>query len=121
MIVIAVLGIIAAIAYPSYQDSVRKTRRADGKAALMSELQSQERSYSATGTYSAIATSDAINSEENHYKITGTACSGSTISVCIQLTATAQGDQANDKCGNLTLNSTLTKGRSGSEAIANCW
>ena len=31
MIAVAVVGILAAIAYPSYQDSVRKSRRADAK------------------------------------------------------------------------------------------
>ena len=34
MIVVAVIGILAAIAYPSYQDSVRKSRRADAKGLL---------------------------------------------------------------------------------------
>lgn len=35
MIAVAVVGILAAIAYPSYQDSVRKSRRADAKSALL--------------------------------------------------------------------------------------
>ena len=45
MIVVAIVGILAAIAYPSYVDSVRKGKRADGRAALTSLLQQQERYF----------------------------------------------------------------------------
>ena len=43
LIVIVVLGILAAIALPSYQDSVRKGRRADARNTLMSIAVAQER------------------------------------------------------------------------------
>ena len=43
MIVVAVIGILAAIAYPSYQESIRKARRADAKSALLDAAQRQER------------------------------------------------------------------------------
>ena len=42
MIVVAVVGILAAIAYPSYQESVRKGRRAEARAALAETMQQQE-------------------------------------------------------------------------------
>ena len=35
MIVVAIIGIIAAIAYPSYQDQVRKAKRSDGTSKIM--------------------------------------------------------------------------------------
>ena len=38
MIVVAVIAILAAIAYPSYQESIRKSRRADAKAVLLLSL-----------------------------------------------------------------------------------
>lgn len=43
MITIAIVGIIAVVAYPSYQDSIRKTRRADGIAAALAVQVAQEK------------------------------------------------------------------------------
>ena len=43
MIVVAIVGILASIAYPSYQESVRKGRRAQARTALSELVQQQER------------------------------------------------------------------------------
>src|SRR3954471_6222584 len=43
MIVVGMIGIIAAIALPSYQTTVRKGRRADARAALVTTAQLMER------------------------------------------------------------------------------
>ncbi len=51
MIVVAVVGILAAIAYPSYQEQVRKSRRADGAAVLMQNAQFLERFFTENGRY----------------------------------------------------------------------
>lgn len=51
MIVVAVIGILAAIAYPSYQDSVRKSRRADAKSVLLQAAQWMERRYTENNCY----------------------------------------------------------------------
>ncbi len=51
MITVAIVGILAAIAYPSYQDSVRKGKRAEGRTALVDFLQQQERYLTQTGSY----------------------------------------------------------------------
>ena len=50
MIVVAILGIIAAFGYPSYRDQVIKSRRADGMAALLELADRMERHYSDEGT-----------------------------------------------------------------------
>lgn len=51
MVVVAVVAILAAVAYPSYQDSVLKGRRAEARAALADFLQQQERYLTQRNTY----------------------------------------------------------------------
>lgn len=55
MIVVAIVSILAAIAYPSYIESVRKSRRAEARAAMTNLLQQQERYLTQNNTYLAFA------------------------------------------------------------------
>ncbi len=51
MVAVAIVGILAAIAIPSYQDSMRKSRRADAQGALMNFANGMERHYTEVNTY----------------------------------------------------------------------
>ncbi|GHD48516.1 type IV pilin protein [Marinobacter persicus] len=51
MIVVAIIGIIAAIAYPSYTNHVEKTRRSDAQGALMGLASAMERHYATNNSY----------------------------------------------------------------------
>ncbi len=51
MIVVGIVAILAAIAYPSYQSQIRKTRRGDAQAVLMQAAQYMERRYTENGCY----------------------------------------------------------------------
>lgn len=51
MIVVAIIGILAAVAYPAYTDSIAKGKRAEARAALMNLLQQQERYLTQMNTY----------------------------------------------------------------------
>lgn len=51
MIVVAIIGILSAIAYPAYTDSVAKGKRAEARAAVTDLLQQQERYFTQTNTY----------------------------------------------------------------------
>lgn len=53
MVVVAIVGILAAVAYPAYTDQVRKGRRAEARAALINLLQQQERFMTQTHSYAA--------------------------------------------------------------------
>ena len=55
MITVAIVGILASIAYPSYIESVRKGRRAEARAALTELMQQQERFMTQNNTYRAFA------------------------------------------------------------------
>ena len=51
MIVVALIGIIAAIAYPSYQGYVEKTRRGNAQGSLLQFASAMERYYTQNNTY----------------------------------------------------------------------
>ena len=51
MVVVAIIGIIAAIGYPSYTENVRQGRRANVQAELIAAASAFEREYTRTGTY----------------------------------------------------------------------
>ena len=55
MITVAIVAILAAIAYPSYRDSVWKGKRGEAKSAIMRALQAEERNYTQSNTYVAYA------------------------------------------------------------------
>lgn len=59
MLVVAVIGILAAIAYPSYVDQIVKGRRAQGRTAIMELLQQQERYMTQNNCYLGFTTSPA--------------------------------------------------------------
>lgn len=108
MIVVAIISIIAAIAMPSYQNSVRKSRRSDGMALINQIMQAQERYFVNNMTYTTdltdlgFSSASGVASAEEHYKVTATACGGG-IDQCVNLKATGQKDQSED--GDLELNS----------------
>lgn len=126
MVVVAIVGLLAAIALPSYRDSQLRAGRADGKNALMKAASDQERFYSANFTYStnalplatpAVAT---ISSPDGYYQISVAACAGGTIQNCFVATATPQGSQTADSCGSLTITETGVRAASGG-SVDDCW
>lgn len=67
MIVVVVIGILAAIAYPSYTRYVDRAAIADGKSALLSAAQQLERCFTRTDTYVGCAV--RTTSDEGFYNI----------------------------------------------------
>lgn len=59
MIVVAVVAILSAIAFPSYQSFVLKGRRAEARTALLELMQQQERFMTQRGTYQDFSTTAA--------------------------------------------------------------
>ena len=109
MIVVVVVAILASIAYPAYQDSIRKSRRADAKSALMDAVARMERHYTQFGRYSGTLASSGIQatSPEGYYVVSATITGVN--SQTFTLTATPQGDQVNDMCANLGIDETQSK------------
>ena len=63
MIAIVIIGILAAVAYPGYQNSVRKSRRATAQGDLMAFAALMERSFTATNTYLGNGTIADVNAD----------------------------------------------------------
>lgn len=121
MVVVAVIGILAAIAIPSYQESVAKSRRADAQRALMEAEQYMRRYFGSRDTFegvtlpSGLATSPRAGSGDAAYDIdlieddavvdTTTDASASTFT----LRAIRTGSMANDRCGDLQVTNTGVK------------
>ena len=59
MIVVAIIGILAAVAYPAYTDSVLKGRRAQGRAAVAQLIQQQERYITQRNCYLGFTTNSS--------------------------------------------------------------
>jgi type IV pilus assembly protein PilE len=121
MIVVAIVGILATIAYPSYQEHLMKSRRSDAQALLLDLAARQERYYFDEAKYANKLTllkysADTINTPEGYYSVTT-----SNTTTEFTATATPQGAQATDKCGNLSIDQIGQKTRSGTAPLDRCW
>ncbi len=127
MITVAIIGILAAIAYPAYTGQMQKTRRANCEAGLMQLASAMERDFSRSGNrYRDIITAgvftpatcpvDGAGAPTYNLSITGINAAGTTYT----LTAAPTGAQVGDNCGSLTLTNLLQKGQS-SGTVADCW
>ncbi len=120
LIVLAIAGIIAAVALPTYQEQARKGRRAEGHSALFDAAARQEQFFLDNKSYTTTIGPAGLNTlattENGYYALTVDAPSAACpINGCYALRATPQGAQATDSCGALTLDFDRIKGPN------NCW
>jgi type IV pilus assembly protein PilE len=126
MIAVAVIGILASIAYPSYQRYVTESRRTEAKAILMEVSGQLERCYTVNNDYSN-CNAFPRNSENGFYVVS--APTNSTVHATdayltpfsYRIIAVAQEPQASRDtgCGNLTL--THRGERDATGARDDCW
>ncbi len=123
MIVVAIIGILLAIALPSYQDTLQKGRRSDGMSALLDASNRQGQFMLDRSTYTSDMTdlgfaANPYISEEGYYSIAAAACGSGTLATCYVLTATAGASSAQARdtgCTSLVLDST------GAKTPNECW
>jgi|SRR5690554_4041671 len=106
MVVVAVVAILAAIALPSYQEQVRKSRRGQAQADLVELTQRAERFHTVNNSYDGFWA--AVPADHRVSPRTGTAYYNVTADEDdneFTLTATpiAGGPQAVDRCGVMTI------------------
>jgi type IV pilus assembly protein PilE len=130
MIAVAIVAILAAIAYPSYIEQVRKSRRAEGKSVLLQAAQWMERYYTENNRYDDKGQEDtqkglpftkAPIEGTAYYDITLAAVARNTFT--LNAAPTSGTDQTKDKCQTLTLTNTGLKDVTGSPTMTkeDCW
>lgn len=126
MVVVAIMGILSSIAYPSYMESVLKSRRADAKGALLNFANTMERYHTTSNSYEGLAAGEADTGSprifavktpetgsETYYNLTILAANANSFT----LKATPSGNQEGDLCGALTITNTGIK----SPTENKCW
>jgi len=115
MIVVAIVSILSAIAYPSYREYVRRGHRADARAGLLQAQQWLERAATATGAYPTAALPASLTWSTDGSKQYTIALETGNTSTSYTLSATPKsgGVQATDKCGTYTLSNTGLRGAAG--------
>ena len=123
MIVLVIIGALLLVALPGYQESMKKSRRADGMRDLMELASREERFYAQNSRYTdEIEDESGLNfkttvSSEGHYDLSVALCKDpdqTDFSTCYDLQAAPRGEQAQDACGTLSVNSKGQRKHSGS-------
>ena len=132
MIVVAIVGILSAVAYPSYAEYIRRGHRADARAGLLQAQQWLERASTATGVY-------PVSGSAPYYALPSTLTwagdptkrytigfQGVPTNATFTLVATrkAGGPQATDRCGDFTLTNTGIRNvvnYAGGTTATECW
>ncbi|WP_169119002.1 type IV pilin protein [Aromatoleum anaerobium] len=125
MIVVAIVAILASVGYPSYQDHVRKARRADAQTALLELAQFMERYYTTNGTYVFDDDDNLPFGEapkEGATKYYNLDFSDDTVTATTYtLEAVPKGLMTGDPCGSLRITNTGAKSRTGTADESLCW
>ena len=122
MIVVIIIGVLMAIALPSYKDYVLRSHRTEAHSSLVDIAARQERFVAQRNLYTTEISADtglnrgSITTAEGYYTLGVEACATGTIATCYAITATATGSQLGDTgCTEITYDSAGTKGP------AACW
>ncbi|TRX02946.1 type IV pilin protein [Candidatus Methylobacter oryzae] len=116
MITVAIIGILAGIAYPSYTSYVTQAKRGDGKAGLLKLQQAQEKYRANNTTYGTLAQLGAANSSpDGQYTL------AVTTNTATSYTLTATPTFTDAQCNVLGIDQAGTRTVTGTSSVADCW
>jgi type IV pilus assembly protein PilE len=122
MIVTTIIGILAAIAYPSYTQYVLRSNRADAQAILMESAQFMERYYTTNTSYVGATVVSPVSPKGAtgtgiKYNISFSVTPAAATPNVYTLQAVRANGQVNDTCGTLTVSQTGAQ----TPTTAGCW
>jgi type IV pilus assembly protein PilE len=125
MIVVAIIGILAAIAYPGYIDYITKANRT-AAAAYITSLTSKQQQYMLDARQYATTLTElgetVPTDVSNHYNVTvDTDNSDTPPSYVFSAAPTGLQATRDTKCGILTIDAAGNKTESGTSTVAECW
>lgn len=121
MITVVVLGILATIGYPAYQNYVTRSKRVEAQSAMMEEAQRQERLMTSAGKYesSTLSLPPGSTSDSQRTYLIQVVASGTH---SYTMTATPKARQNDPACNVLKLNQLGVRNiSSGTATVAECW
>jgi len=121
LITVVIVGVLAGIALPAYQNQVQQSRRSDATSGLLGAADQMERYFTEQGTYATATLGPGgvyPNFTQNSYY---TLSFASQTATTYTLQATPAGAQVGDPCGNFTYDYLGNKGTTGSLATSQCW
>ncbi len=127
MITVAVVAILASIAVPSFRDYVVRSKRAEGKAALLDAAQGVERHFTNNNTYpsslatAGVRTHSGDSAAKGAYTLSIAAGTTGALTSSFVITATPANGHADAKCGNLSIDQLGRKGKTGTLTLEECW
>ena len=132
VVVVTIVGILTAIAYPNYVEYVKRGNRAEARSVLLEDAQILERNFTTANRYEFVNSDGsggapvviAQSPKTGTAKYTIVPAWGAAPAQTFQLNATPAGVMVGDTCGILTLTNTGVKGAAGAttQAIVDqCW
>lgn len=113
MVVVVMIAILVAVAFPSYQNSIMKSRRVIAKTALLDIAAREEKYFSVNNVYTAnltgsnslgLASADLQDGNGQIVYRLSLVADNTSNPPTFTATATPQGQQAKDSCGAFTIN-----------------
>lgn len=124
MIVVAVVGVLAAVAYPSCAEYVRRSHRSDARAGLLQAQQWLERAATATGTYPTALPGNLTWAADTTKRYIITLNPATPAAFTLTAAPRAGTPQVGDRCGSLSVTNTGVRNAaplSGGATVAECW
>lgn len=131
MIVVAIIGILAAIALPAYTGYIAKANRADARAQLLQTAQFMQRFYAANDQYEQDRAGNDVDTQipanlknsppEGLALYTLQAIEATAVAYTLTMAPVAGAKMASDPCGSFKLNSVGTKSVTGTMSRDACW